>query len=215
MRILIAIIIAILTALLGVGHPVEEVSVTPIEPVVKAETAVAGESGNLVEAVPETDPPLAERPEEIPIVEVTVPTADIPPESPPEPETTVLPAEEPVAPETSFIPPDPVEMNITEDMEDADEIQEETDQSASFHIEPEMDVEEIPLQVDELLQQVASDGNDPDLLPIVVGEIIVHIFIRTNSNAVHLSSTTSNRKPATAKSRSRTRHTRRSLCRNK
>lgn len=40
MRILIAIIIAILTALLGVGHPVEEVSVTPTEPVVKAETAV-------------------------------------------------------------------------------------------------------------------------------------------------------------------------------
>lgn len=57
MRILIAIIIAILTALLGVGHPVEEVSVAPMEPVVKAETAVVEESGDLVEPAPETDPP--------------------------------------------------------------------------------------------------------------------------------------------------------------
>ncbi|MCR5694160.1 MAG: hypothetical protein K6G89_04220 [Clostridia bacterium] len=173
MRILIAIIIAILTALLGVGHPAEEVSVTPIEPVVKAETAVAEECGNMGEAVTETDPPLMERPEETPTVEFVVPTVEIPPEATPEPETTVHQTEVPVTPDPSFMPPEPVEMNITSDIEDADEIQEETDTSASFRIEPEMYVEELPLQIDEPLQQVAPGGDDPDLLPIVVGEIIV------------------------------------------
>lgn len=215
MRILIAIIIAILTALLGVGHPVEEVSVTPIETVVKAKMAVVEGSGDLVEPAPETDPPLTERLEETPTVEVVVQTVEIPSEAPPETDTIVRPTEVPVTPEPSFIPPEPVEMNITEDMEDADEIQEETDQSASFHIEPEMYVEEISGKDTESLPQIISDAAEPELPPVVVGEIIVHIFIRTNSNAVHLSSTTSNRKPATAKSRSRTRHTRRFLCKNK
>ena len=81
MRILIAIIIAILTAILGVGHPAEEVSVTPIEPVVKEETAVVEESGDLVEVAPETDPPLTERPQETSTVEFVVPTVEIPPEA--------------------------------------------------------------------------------------------------------------------------------------
>ncbi len=47
MRILIAIIIAILTALLGVGYPVEEVNATTKELVGKAERAAAEESGKL------------------------------------------------------------------------------------------------------------------------------------------------------------------------
>lgn len=169
MRILIAIIIAILTALLGVGHPVEEVSVTPIEPVVKAETAVVEESGNKVEVALETDPPLKERPEETPTIEFVVPMVEIPPE----PETTVQPTEVPVTPEPSFMQPEPVELNTIADMEDADEIQEETDRSASFHIEPEMNVEEISGQVDELLPQINLDGDDMGLPPGIVGEIIV------------------------------------------
>jgi len=173
MRILIAIIIAILTALLGVGHPVEEVSVTPIEPVVKAETAVVEESGNLVAAAPETDPPLTERPEETPIAEDVVPTAEILPEALAEPEITVQPTEVPATPEPSFIPPESVELNTIADMEDADEIQEETDRSASFHIEPEVYVEETSGQIDEPLPQIISDADEPELLPVVEGEIIV------------------------------------------
>ena len=173
MRILIAIIIAILTALLGVGHPVEEVSVAPMEPVVKAETAVAEESENMVEAVTETDPPLTERPEETPTVEVGVPTMEIPSEAPPEPDTIVQPTEVPVTPEPSFMPPVPVELNTIEDMKDADEIQEETDTSASFHIEPEVCVEEFFGNDDEPLPQIISDADEPELPPVVVGEIIV------------------------------------------
>ena len=173
MRILIAIIVAILTAILGVGHPVEEVSVTPIEPVVKAETAVVEESGNLVAAAPETDPPLTERPEETPIAEDVVPTAEILPEALAEPEITVQPTEVPATPEPSFIPPESVELNTIADMEDADEIQEETDRSASFHIEPEMYVEEISGQIDEPLPQINLVGDDMGLPPVIVGEIIV------------------------------------------
>ena len=173
MRILIAIIIAILTALLGVGHPAEEESVTPIEPVVKAETAVVEESGDLVEAASETDPPLTETPEETPTVEFVVPTVEVPPEATPEPETTVHPTEVPATPEPSFLPPEPVEKNIIADMEDADEIQEETDRSASFHIEPEVCVEEFFGNDDEPLPQIISDADEPELPPAVVGEIIV------------------------------------------
>ena len=173
MRILIAIIIAILTAFLGVGHPVEEVSVTPMEPVVKAETAVVEESGNMVESAPETDPPLTEEPEEIPIVDEVGPTAEIPPEALPETEITVPPTEVPATLESSFMPPDSVEMNITADMEDADEIQEKTDTSASFHMEPEVYVEEFFGNDVEPLPQIISDADEPELPPVVVGEIIV------------------------------------------
>lgn len=128
---------------------------TPIEPVVKAETAVVEESGALVEADPETDPPLTEEPEEIPIIDEVGPTEEIPLEAPPEPETTVPPTEVLLTPEPSFIPPEPVELNTIADMEDADEIQEETDRSAFFHIEPEVCVEEF-------------FGNDVEPLPQII-----------------------------------------------